>query len=470
MASPYDPRRLLRRLPAVDVLTRDPRFDAARVSLGVDGLTRHAREVIASARRRVLETGEAPDHGALRAELAAAVSARMAQRTRRVINATGIVLHTNLGRAPLSSAAASALATTAGGYASIELDLPRGRRGARGAFGEAALAQLSGAEDALVVNNCAAAVLLALSAVARGRRVIVSRGEQVEIGGSFRVPEVLDRSGAVMVEVGTTNRTRTEDYARALDAHPGEVAALLRVHPSNFRQIGFTERPPLAELAALARARKVVLIQDLGGGALVDLSRLGLDEPMVQTGVQAGVHLVCFSCDKLLGGPQGGAIVGDRDLVARLRRDPLTRAVRLGRLPLVALEATLSHYLSDELEQVPALRALHRPLAEVRKRVEGWARRLTAEGVHVATTEAEGRAGGGTLPEAPVPSFALVFAGDVEAMAHELRTGAPAVLPRIHEGRLYVDGRTVMPDEDEALIKRLAEVVVATAAGGASRP
>lgn len=453
-----DKQQLLRHLPKVDALLRAPELSAAQQRLGQKTMTRLAREAIGKARRQALEQGVAPEAEAVIAAVRTAADALLGQRARRVINATGVILHTNLGRAPLSPAAVEALAASAGGYTSVELDLERGRRGARGAFAEAALAQLSGAEDALVVNNCAAAVLLALSAVARGKKVVVSRGEQVEIGGSFRVPEVLDRSGADMIEVGTTNRTRTADYARALDQHPGEVAALLRVHPSNFRQIGFTERPPLDELAALARARDVVLIQDLGGGALVDLSPLGLDEPMVQTGVSAGAHLVCFSCDKLLGGPQGGAIVGDHELVNRVRRDPLARALRLGRLPLVALEATMEHYLAGDRDAVPTMFALHRPVAEVKARVEGWAELLRAQGIAVSTAETAGRAGGGTLPESPVPSYALVFDGDVETMAHALRNGAPPVLPRIHDGRLYIDGRTVMPDEDEALLKRLRDV------------
>jgi len=450
-------QHLLRLLPKVDGLLRDPSLATAVRRLGVKTVTRLAREVIGEARRRTLRDGLAPEPAKVVVSVLAAAEALLGQRARRVINATGVILHTNLGRAPLSSEAVQALAESAGGYTSVELDLERGRRGARGAYGEAALAQITGAEDALVVNNCAAAVLLALTAIARGRKVVVSRGEQVEIGGSFRVPEVLDRSGAEMVEVGTTNRTRTADYARALDEHPGEVAALLRVHPSNFRQVGFTERPPLAELAELARAHEVVLIHDLGGGALVDLSLLGLDEPMVQTGVAAGAHLVCFSCDKLLGGPQGGAIVGDHAWIHRLRRDPLARALRLGRLPLVALEATMTHYLNEDRDAIPALFALHRPLDEVRARVEAWAAKLTSAGVAVTTAETAGRAGGGTLPESPVASVALVFEGDVEAMAHALRNGTPPVLPRIHDGRLYIDGRTVMPDEDDALLERLAQ-------------
>jgi L-seryl-tRNA(Ser) seleniumtransferase len=378
-----------------------------------------------------------------------------------VINATGVVLHTNLGRAPLGADALAALAASAGGYTSIEIDLDTGRRGARGAFAERALAELTAAEAALVVNNNAAATLLALTAIVAGapaaaRRVIVSRGELVEIGGGFRVPDVCARSGAELVEVGTTNKTRLDDYARALD--PGGVAAILRVHPGNFRQTGFVERPRLTELAALARARGVPLVKDLGGGALVDLAPLGLTgEPLARASVEAGCDLVCFSCDKVLGGPQGGAIVGRAALVERARKDPLARAVRLGRLPLVALEATLAAMLEGRLDDVPALRMLRSTADELRARAEAWTAALAALGVEARVVELTSAVGGGALAEAELPSFGVALeAPDVDALAARLRGGNPPVVGRIHAGALLLDARTVQPGEDAALLGALA--------------
>jgi L-seryl-tRNA(Ser) seleniumtransferase len=445
---------LLRQLPAVDRVVRSPRLDESRRRLGEAVLTRLVREAVAAARGRILEGGEGSSEEEVVCAVEAHVAAMLRQRASRVINATGVVLHTNLGRAPLSEAAAHALAESARGYSSIEIDLESGRRGARGGFAEVALAQLTGAEDALVVNNNAAAVLLALTTLARGRAVIVSRGELVEIGGGFRVPDVLERSGANMIEVGTTNRTRLGDYERAIDERD-DVAAILRVHPSNFRQLGFVARAELRDLAALAHARGVVLIDDLGSGALVDLAPHGLDEPRVFDLTNQGADLICFSCDKALGGPQGGAIVGRADLVARLRRDPLARALRLGRLPLVALEATLAAYLEGDRESIPTLAMIERPREELRARVTAWQGALAARGVVSEIVETEGAVGGGAAPESPLASVALAFDGDVEALARALRVGAPAVVARIHAGRLLIDGRTVLADEDEALLDRL---------------
>ena len=330
-------RERLRHLPKVDKLAGHACLASVRAQVGDNVLSRLARGVVAELRSAALSGQAPPDLDAAAVLLHARAAALLRMRAQRVINATGVVLHTNLGRAPLSPAAVDALAANAAGYTTVELDLRSGKRGSRGAFAESALAQLCGAEAALVVNNNAAAVLLALTSLAQGRGVVVSRGEQVEIGGGFRVPEVLARSGATMIEVGTTNRTRISDYAEALDQFP-DVAVILRVHQGNFRQSGFVARPALAELAQLARERDVLLVKDLGGGALVDLASLaGLrGEPVASDCVTAGAHLVCFSCDKVLGGPQGGVVVGEAELVDRLRRDPLARSLRLGRLPLVA--------------------------------------------------------------------------------------------------------------------------------------
>lgn len=459
-SSDDDKQRLLRQLPKVDAVAGDPALASAAKRLGSAGLVRLVREAVREARERALREGQSPDHEGVVRAVEARVAELLSQRARRVINATGVVLHTNLGRAPLSRAAVEAIRESAGGYTSIELDMASGRRGARGAFAERALAQLCEAEAALVVNNNAAAVLLVLTALAKARGVVVSRGEQVEIGGGFRVPEVLARSGARMIEVGTTNRTRLADYQRALDEH-ADVAVLLRVHQGNFRQTGFVERPELGELAKLARDRGVLLVKDLGGGALVDLSGFGLKgEPRASDCIAAGTHVVCFSCDKVLGGPQGGAIVGDAALVETIRRDPLARALRLGRLPLVALEATLASYLEGDLDAIPALAAMRRAPGEVKQRVEAWCRRLTEAGIDAAVVEAPAAVGGGALAEEPVASFALAIAvDDVDALADRLRAGAVPVMPRIHAGQVLFDGRSVMPSEDDELIAAVLAAV-----------
>jgi L-seryl-tRNA(Ser) seleniumtransferase len=453
MRTADDKQPLLRQLPKVDAVAAAGELDELRRRLGAEQVVRLVRDAVREERERVIATGQAPDRERVLTTARARAEALLKTRARRVINATGVVLHTNLGRAPLSARAVKALSDNAGGYTSVEIDLASGRRGARGAFTEHALAQLCGAEDALVVNNNAAAVLLVLTALARGRGVLVSRGELVEIGGGFRVPDVLARSGARMIEVGTTNRTRLADYESALD---DDVAVILRVHQGNFRQVGFVERPELSALAELARRRGVLLVKDLGGGALVDLTQHGLSgEPMARACMSA--HLVCFSCDKVLGGPQGGVIVGEAALIAKVRRDPLARALRLGRLPLVALEATLESYLEGKLDEVPALAMLRRPADEVRARVEQWCRALQEQGIEARAIEVPAAVGGGALAGAALPSWAAAIAcSDPDALAARLRLGEPAVVPRIHEGMLLLDGRTVLPDEDAALLDAVA--------------
>jgi L-seryl-tRNA(Ser) seleniumtransferase len=443
-------------LPRVDRVVAHPALDAARRRLGGDATARLARRAIDEARQAMRGGAACPSLDEVAARAAAIAGEALAARARPVINATGVVLHTNLGRAPLAAPVVEALAASAGRYTSIEIDLGTGKRGARAAFAEGGLAELAGAEAGLVVNNNAAATLLALSALAMGRRVIVSRGELVEIGGGFRVPDVCARSGAELVEVGTTNRTRLADYEKALDA--GGAAAVLRVHQGNFRQIGFVERPEGAALAELAHARGVWLIEDLGGGAMVDLAPSGLGgEPTVRASVAAGADVVCFSTDKLLGGPQGGALVGRADPIERARRDPLARALRIGRLPLVALEATVALYLEGRLAEVPALAALRRPLDEVRARAEAWREALAGRGVASSVVELEGAVGGGALAEAPVRSAGVAIDGaEPDALAALLRAGEPPVVGRIQEGRLLLDARTVLPGEDEALIAAVA--------------
>lgn len=447
----------LRDLPKVDRLAGHASLTGARKRLGVATITRMARLAIDAARGRILAGDACPSLDDLAADVLARASASLLARARPVINATGVVLHTNLGRAPLSKAAVEALANSAGRYTSIEIDLATGKRGARGAFAEEGLARLTGAESALVVNNNAAAVMLALSALAFGKKVLVSRGELVEIGGGFRVPDVLARSGAVMVEVGTTNKTRLDDYARAFDE--GGVALVLSVHQGNFRQVGFVERPDPAALVKLAHERGGLAVHDLGGGALLDFAEYGLrGETTVQSSVEAGFDVVCFSTDKALGGPQGGALVGREAAIATARRDPLTRALRLGRLPLVALEATVAAYLEGAEGSIPALAAIRAPVGAVRARAESWRETLSTMGVtRVSVVDLEVAIGGGTLAEEPLPSAGLaVDTDDPDGLTARLREGDPPVFARIQEGRVLFDARTVLPGEDDALVAAIA--------------
>ena len=457
-------RALLRRLPRVDRVVAHPSLDGARRRLGAEVVTRLARLALQQGREQVRSGGPLADLPTVVARVAELADGALARRARRVINATGVVLHTNLGRAPLGAVVARAVGESAARYLALELDLPTGRRGPRGAFAEMALRELSGAEAALVVNNNAAAVLLALTTLAAGREVVVSRGEQIEIGGGFRIPEVLARSGARMIEVGTTNRTRLSDYERALASHR-DVAVLLRVHPGNFRQSGFVERPTLAALVGLAHRHGRSLIEDLGGGALVDLTRYGLSgEPTVQSSIGAGADVVCFSCDKLLGGPQAGALVGKAEPIERIRRDPLARALRLGRLSMVALEETLALYLRGELDAIPALRALRMPLGEVRTRVEGWCRALATRGVCARPLDVAAAAGGGALAETPLASVAAAIeTAEPDALAARLRAAAVPVLGRVAGTEVLLDGRTVLADEDDALLDAVAAAMAAAA-------
>jgi L-seryl-tRNA(Ser) seleniumtransferase len=422
-----DPRR---RLPSVDSLLADPE---------IAGLaSRHPRGVVVRAVRAAVdearaEGGSAPDRG-----WAAAVTAQLARVATPslvpVINATGVVLHTNLGRALLPRAAADAMVRVAQSYASVEYDLGRGARGSRHAICRDVLVELTGAADALVVNNAAAALVLALSALARDGEAVVSRGELVEIGGAFRVPDILARSGARLVEVGTTNRTRLSDYAGAQGERTG---AILRAHPSNFRTLGFTEEVEIEALCGLG----VPVVDDVGSGVLADDLELLAEEPAVRRSVRAGAALVCFSGDKLLGGPQAGVLVGTSEAVEACRRHPLARAVRLDKLSLAALEATLALYRDPELAraELPVLAMLDADPAALEARAE----RLAAGcgGEVVASTA---KVGGGALPllELPGPAVAI----DV-ALAGPLRAGEPPVVGRIADGRLLLDVRTLTDEE-----------------------
>jgi len=458
----------LRGLPSVDaILGSEPlRAMAARAPRAV--LVAAAREAVAAARASI-RSGSRPSSGgegrtpsAIAANAAARAERALRPSLRPVINATGVVVHTNLGRAPLAEAAVRALVETAGSYTNLELDLARGERGSRMAHLEPLLREILGAPAALVVNNNAAALILAVNTFARGREAVVSRGELVEIGGSFRIPEILERAGATLREVGTTNKTRLRDYERALGANTG---AILRIHPSNFAIVGFTAEVPREDLVALARRKRVPLIEDVGSGALLDMKPFGFpDEPLAARALRAGVPLVTASGDKLLGGPQAGILAGTKAMIAAAKANPLTRALRVDKLTLAALEATLRLYRDPECAAaaIPVLRMLGEPLDSVRARARRALRLLGPERTVRAGAEViacHGEVGGGALPLARVASFALSLRpvrGRVGDVARALRDGPDPVLGRIESNRLLLDMRTVASREVPRLIAALA--------------
>ncbi len=417
----------LRDLPSVDRLLADETLAAAPRLLALEA----ARAALVEARERIA-AGEDPGDpaAAARTELA-----RLSMPSlRRVLNATGVIVHTNLGRAPLAPSVLARVEEVGGSYSNLELELESGARGSRQAHVSDALRRLTGAEAALVVNNNAAAVLLAVSALAEGREVVVSRGELVEIGDGFRIPDVLARSGARMVEVGTTNRTRAADYERALGP---DTAVLLRVHQSNYRIVGFTEAVPTRELSRIATRAGLVLVDDLGSGSLLDVG----DEPTAAASIREGADLVCFSGDKLLGGPQAGIVAGRADLVERLRRHPLQRALRADKLTLAALEGTLALLADPERAraEIPVLRMLDEPVEAVRERAERLAGLVGGE-----VEETVARVGGGALPLAELESAACAIE---EGIASLLRLGSPPVVGIVRDGRLLLDARTLTVDE-----------------------
>jgi len=449
--SPLEAR--LRQLPSVYRLLQTPEGQEWAETFGHELTTEAIREALDEARDRVLAGEETPAAKSVLAWARARLERLIAPTLRRAINATGVVIHTNLGRAPLSRAAREAMELAAGGYTNLEFDLAAGVRGSRYVHAVGLLKRLTGAEDALVVNNNAGAVLLALSALAAGREVIISRGQLVEIGGGFRIPDVMRQSGARLVEVGTTNRTALKDYAAAISS---ETALLLRVHTSNFRMIGFTHQPSLAELVELARNHDLPVLDDLGSGTLLDTAQYGLaHEPTVQESIAAGADVITFSGDKLLGGPQAGYIVGKRELIARMRTHPLTRALRVDKVAIAGIEATLRHYLLNEAtREIPVWRMIATPADALRKRARSWARRLKAAGLDVAVTEGQSTIGGGSLPGETLPTWVLALnVPSPDGFARALRIGNPAIVPRIEEDRLLFDPRTVLPDEDKALVK-----------------
>jgi L-seryl-tRNA(Ser) seleniumtransferase len=417
--------------------------------------TSDLRERLASGRLAAISVGDAVE--AIERGTAERLRAAMRPSLIRTINATGVIVHTNLGRAPLAQAALDRVRDVAGGYTNLEYDLIRGTRGTRDVHAEKLIARLTGAEAAVVVNNNAAATLLLLAALATGREVIISRGELVEIGGGFRVPDVMKQSGAILREVGTTNRTRAADYAAAIN---DRTALILRVHPSNFRLVGFTERPALDELVALGRRFNVAVAEDLGSGWLGWPDRESLpeqlrDEPIVSESIAAGADLVCFSGDKLLGGPQAGIIAGRRETVDAIRRHPLMRALRVDKLTYAALEATLEeHAIGRGQEGVPVQRMLRLTKDEIGTRADAVAAALSATGWTTRVIDGSSTVGGGSAPGTAIPTRLVEISKDgmsADQIEQHLRSLDPPVIARIHEDRVVLDLRTVDPGDDKAL-------------------
>ena len=438
-----------RGLPGVDELATSYAGDGVPPATVVEA----ARAVIAEARERIRSGGVALDSMDLVAELEARVRDSIRPALRPVINASGVLLQTNLGRAPLSERAITAMAAVARGYSNLEYDLSGGERGSRHEHVRSLIRRTTGAEDGIVLNNNAAAIFMVLSVFASGREVIVSRGQAVEIGGGFRIPDVLRQSGARLVEVGTTNRTYARDYGAAITP---ETAAILRVHSSNFRVIGFTAEASLSELATLARERGVALFDDLGSGCLVETRDYGLaHEPTVQETIAGGADLAMFSGDKLLGGPQCGIVAGRGELIEQLRRHPLARALRVDKLTIAALNATLSSYAEGrEREEVPIWRMLAIDEARLKRRAGGWAR---AWGEGASVVRSRSMVGGGSLPEEGVATWSTAIrVASADALARELRSGEPAIVARIHDGAVLLDPRTVEPGDDRAIAQRLS--------------
>ena len=448
---------VLRQLPSLDELLREPSLSELALAAGRDLVVTEARSALEELRAK-LSSSETADttSAAIEAAVAENVRRALAPSLRRVINATGVILHTNLGRAPLSPAAMERIRETAGRYTNLEYDLAVGARGRRDTHTSAQLARVIGSEAAIVVNNNAAAVLLALTALAKGREVIISRGELIEIGDGFRIPEIMAESGAFLREVGTTNRTRGADYERAINER---TALLLRVHPSNFQMTGFTERPAIEELTALGRKHSLPVFEDIGSGCLADLSGIGIAEPLACASLTAGVDLLAFSGDKLLGGPQAGIIAGRRDLVDRVRRHPLFRALRVDKLTIAAVEETLGAYLRGAWDEIPTQRMLRLSAAEIHTRANALLERLHAHlpaGASLGIIEGFSVIGGGSTPDQKLPTFLLSVASTkLSAARLEERLRRPAegipVIARIEDGRLLLDLRTVFPDEEGPL-------------------
>ena len=446
-----------RNLPSVDKVLSDGRLDEAGQTYPHDLVVGLIRERLEEERQSIAAGRPGASLEAIAASVLERLEALETPSLRRVVNASGVILHTNLGRAPLSHDALAAMDTVSRGYANLEFDLDSGNRGSRHVHVEGLLCRLTGAEAALVVNNNAAAVLLGLTALARRQEVVVSRGQAVEIGGGFRIPDVMRQSGAKLVEVGTTNCTYARDFAEAIGPR---TAALMRVHSSNFRLVGFTSEATLEEIVAVAREHDLPVLDDLGSGCFLDTAAFGLaPEPMVQQSVRAGAALTFFSGDKLVGGPQAGIIAGEKQYIDKLKKHPLARAMRLDKTRLAGLAATLRHYLKGEATaKIPVWRMMAAPLDELEKRAGVWAR---AAGTSARILPGETMVGGGSLPGGSLPTRLVALGGGsrkVQAIAKRLRLRDVPVIGRINEDVLLLDPRTVLPEEDDVIIAALQDI------------
>jgi L-seryl-tRNA(Ser) seleniumtransferase len=461
-----DQTDLLRQIPSVDELLTQSRLASLAKRVDRTLLVEITRATLADLRAKIADDAQTLvltlDTAALEDHITSAVEQILSRSLQPVINATGVILHTNLGRSPLTEAAVEEFRRTATQYSNLEYDLEAGARGKRDVHTAQLLERLTGAEAAIVVNNCAAAVLLVLAALAKGGEVIVSRGELIEIGDGFRIPEIMAESGATLREVGTTNRTRIADYERAINE---ETRLLLRVHPSNFQITGFAEKPTLEELAALSQRTSLPLIEDLGSGCLVDLSAAGISEPLVRHSIDAGVSVVMFSGDKLLGGPQAGIIAGKKEIVTRIRRHPLFRALRVDKLTTAALEATLGAYLRAELDEIPALRMIRMTPQELKRRAENFLRELTPElplgEVELEVADGASLAGGGSTPTQSLPTKIIRIASARHSAAQleqclRRSSAGISVVARVEDDHLVLDLRTVFPEQEPQLVKALA--------------
>ena len=460
---------MLRQIPSVDELLAQPRLAALSKRTDRNLVVEVARAVLADLRARIAGDANSTALGLSAVSVEELISNEVERILSRslqpVINATGVILHTNLGRAPLPETVVDEFRRSATQYSNLEYDLEAGSRGKRDVHTAELLRRLTGAEAAIVVNNCAAAVLVTLAALARGGEVIVSRGELIEIGDGFRIPEIMEQSGAILREVGTTNRTRLADYENAINE---KTRVLLRVHPSNFKVTGFTDKPSLEELVSLSQRSCLPLVEDLGSGCLVDLSEHGVSEPTVKQSVEAGVSIVMFSGDKLLGGPQAGVIAGKRELIARVRRYPLFRALRVDKLTIAALEATLGVYLRAAWDEIPTMRMIRMTPQELKRRTENFIRELRPElpldEVEIEIKDGTSLAGGGSTPSQSLPTKIIRIASarySATKLEQRLRR-APAgvsVIARVEDDRLILDLRTIFPEQEPLLIKTLAAVL-----------
>jgi L-seryl-tRNA(Ser) seleniumtransferase len=457
---------LLRQIPSVDELLLQPRLAALAKRVDRNIVVEVARAVLADLRGRIAEdlnwSAVSLDGASVEELISVQVERILSRSLQPVINATGVILHTNLGRAPLPETVVDEFRRTATQYSNLEYDLEAGARGKRDVHTSELLTRLTGAEAAIVVNNCAAAVLVTLAALARDGEVIVSRGELIEIGDGFRIPEIMEQSGAILREVGTTNRTRLADYENAINE---KTRLLLRVHPSNFKVTGFTDKPSLEELAALSQRSGLPLVEDLGSGCLVDLSEHGVSEPTVKQSIEAAVSVVMFSGDKLLGGPQAGIIAGKKELIARVRRYPLFRALRVDKLTIAALEATLGAYLRAAWDEIPAIRMIRATPQELKRRADNFIRELRPElpldEVEIEIADGTSLAGGGATPSQTLPTKVIRIASarySAAKLEQRLRRapGGVSVIARVEDDQLILDLRTVFPGQEPLLIKTLS--------------